>query len=196
LDAGGVRFILISSDKAVRPTNMMGASTRLAELVIQDLARCVGQPGGGRTVFSMVRFGNVVGSSGAGIPLFKAQIEEGGPVTLSHRDVTGYFMTIPEAARLVLVSGSFAAGGDVFVLNVGDPIRIYDLARQMISASNYTVRDGANPDGDIEIKITGLRPVEKIQEELLTGEGQNTTQHPKILQARESISARSKWQKC
>jgi len=185
LDAGVARFILISSDKAVRPTNMMGASKRLAELVIQDLATRVGRPGGGRTVFSMVRFGNVVGSSGSVIPLFQAQIEKGGPVTLTHREVTRYFMTIPEAARLVLVSGSFAAGGDVFVLDMGDPIRIYDLARQMITASNYAVRDGANPDGDIEIKITGLRPGEKIHEELLIGKGQTTTPHPKILQARE-----------
>ena len=185
LEAGVDRFILISSDKAVRPTNMMGASKRLAEIVVQDLASRVGRPGGGRTLFSMVRFGNVVGSSGSVIPLFQQQIAKGGPITLTHRDVTRFFMTIPEAARLVLVSGSFAAGGDVFVLDMGDPIAIYDLARQMITASNYTVRDGTNPEGDIEIKITGLRPGEKIHEELLIGEGQITTPHPKILQARE-----------
>ncbi|MEH6655979.1 nucleoside-diphosphate sugar epimerase/dehydratase [Loktanella salsilacus] len=185
LEAGVDRFILISSDKAVRPTNMMGASKRLAEIVVQDLASRVGRPGGGRTLFSMVRFGNVVGSSGSVIPLFQKQIEKGGPITLTHRDVTRFFMTIPEAARLVLVSGSFGRGGDVFVLDMGDPISIYDLARQMITASNYTVRDGTNPEGDIEIKITGLRPGEKIHEELLIGEGQITTLHPKILQARE-----------
>ena len=186
LNTGVARFILISSDKAVRPTNMMGASKRLAELVVQDLASRVGQSGGGRTLFSMVRFGNVVGSSGSVIPLFKAQIEKGGPVTLTHRDVTRYFMTIPEAARLVLVSSSFTVGGDVFVLDMGDPIPIYDLARQMITASNYSVRDSANPEGDIEIKITGLRPGEKIHEELLISEGQITTPHPKIMQAREN----------
>ena len=175
------RFILISSDKAVRPKNMMGASKRLAEMVVQDIA----SRHRGRCVFSMVRFGNVMGSSGSVIPLFHDQIEKGGPVTLTHRDVTRYFMTIPEAARLVLVTGSFASGGDVFVLDMGDPIPIYDLARQMIEAAGYRLRDAANPDGDIEIHITGLRPGEKIHEELLIGEGQLTTPHPKILQARE-----------
>lgn len=175
------RFILISSDKAVRPKNMMGASKRMAELVVQDLAsRTKG------TVFTMVRFGNVMGSSGSVIPLFQDQIEKGGPVTLTHREVTRFFMTIPEAAKLVLVAGSFASGGDVFVLDMGDPIPIYDLARQMISAAGYTARDDANPDGDIEIRITGLRPGEKIHEELLIGEGQLTTPHPKILQANEA----------
>tara|TARA_R100000935_G_scaffold27031_2_gene47144 strand:+ start:955 stop:2787 length:1833 start_codon:yes stop_codon:yes gene_type:complete len=179
---GGVeRFILISSDKAVRPQNMMGASKRLAELVVQDLASRTKN-----TVFTMVRFGNVMGSSGSVIPLFQDQIQKGGPVTLTHRDVTRFFMTIPEAAKLVLVAGSFASGGDVFVLDMGDPISIYELARQMISAVGYSVRDESNPNGDIEIRITGLRPGEKIHEELLIGEGQLTTPHPKILQANEA----------
>ena len=176
------RFILISSDKAVRPTNMMGASKRLAEVVVQDLASRTRNG----TLFSMVRFGNVMGSSGSVIPLFQDQIEKGGPVTLTHREVTRYFMTIPEAARLVLVAGSFAGSGDVLVLDMGAPIAIYDLARQMITAAGYTTRDENNPEGDIEIKITGLRPGEKIHEELLIGEGQTTTPHPKIL--RESAS--------
>ncbi|SHF79812.1 NDP-sugar epimerase, includes UDP-GlcNAc-inverting 4,6-dehydratase FlaA1 and capsular polysaccharide biosynthesis protein EpsC [Loktanella atrilutea] len=180
--AGVERFILISSDKAVRPQNMMGASKRMAELVVQDLA----SRSKGRTVFTMVRFGNVMGSSGSVIPLFQDQIAKGGPVTLTHREVTRFFMTIPEAAKLVLVAGSFANGGDVFVLDMGDPIPIYDLARQMIVAAGYTLRDAANPNGDIEIEITGLRPGEKIHEELLIGEGQLTTPHPKILQANEA----------
>ena len=171
------RFILVSSDKAVRPKNMMGASKRLSEMVVQDLASRT-QNG---TLFSMVRFGNVMGSSGSVIPLFQDQITKGGPVTLTHREVTRYFMTIPEAARLVLVSGSFATSGDVLVLDMGDPIPIYELARNMITAAGYTTRDDDNPDGDIEIQITGLRPGEKIHEELLIGEGQTTTPHPKIL---------------
>lgn len=181
VEAGIERFILISSDKAVRPKNMMGASKRLAEMVVQDLA----SRHKGACVFSMVRFGNVMGSSGSVIPLFQDQIQKGGPLTLTHRDVTRYFMTIPEAARLVLVAGSFANGGDVFVLDMGDPIPIHDLACQMIEAAGYRVRDEENPDGDIEIQITGLRPGEKIHEELLIGKGQLTTSHPKILQARE-----------
>lgn len=185
-EAGVERFILISSDKAVRPTNVMGASKRLAELVIQDLAK---RSGG--TVFSMVRFGNVLGSSGSVIPLFKEQIARGGPVTLTHEDVTRYFMTIAEAARLVLLAGSFAhggasKGGDVFVLDMGKPVKIRDLAEQMITATGYSVRDEANPDGDIEIVVTGLRPGEKLHEELLIGEGLLTTPHSKILRAREA----------
>ena len=181
----GVRqFILISSDKAVRPKNVMGASKRMAEIVVQDLASRSNTAGGG-TIYSMVRFGNVIGSSGSVVPLFTDQIARGGPVTLTHRDVTRYFMTIPEAARLVLVAGGFAHGGDVFVLDMGDPIPIIDLARQMIAAAGYSVRDDAHPEGDIEIVLTGLRPGEKMHEELLIGEGQITTPHPKILQARE-----------
>lgn len=183
-EAGVERFILISTDKAVRPKNLMGASKRLAEIVVQDLAsRSNGAAG--KTIFSMVRFGNVIGSSGSVIPLFQDQIARGGPVTLTHKEVTRYFMTIPEAARLVLVAGSFATGGDVFVLDMGDPILIYDLARQMIEASGFKLRDEEHPDGEIEIVLTGLRPGEKMHEELLIGEGQITTQHSKILQARE-----------
>jgi FlaA1/EpsC-like NDP-sugar epimerase len=182
-EAGVKKFVLISTDKAVRPTNVMGASKRLAELVVQDLAkRSQG------TVFSMVRFGNVLGSSGSVIPLFKEQIAKGGPVTLTHEDVTRYFMTIGEAARLVLLAGSFSDGhnrGDVFVLDMGDPVKIRDLARQMIEAAGLTARDEANPDGDIEILVTGLRPGEKLHEELLIGEGLLTTPHPKILRAHE-----------
>ncbi len=183
-EMGVRRFILISSDKAVRPKNVMGASKRMAEIVVQDLASRSKTAGGG-TIYSMVRFGNVIGSSGSVVPLFTDQIARGGPVTLTHRDVTRYFMTIPEAARLVLVAGGFAHGGDVFVLDMGDPIPIIDLARQMIAAAGYTVRDEGNPDGDIDIVLTGLRPGEKMHEELLIGEGQITTAHPKILQARE-----------
>lgn len=176
------RFILISTDKAVRPSNMMGASKRMAEMVVHDLANRYPDV----TNFSMVRFGNVMGSSGSVIPLFHKQIKQGGPVTVTHPDVTRYFMTIPEAARLVLVAGSFEAAGDVFVLDMGDPVRIYDLACQMISAVGYTLRNAANPEGDIEIKIIGLQPGEKIDEELLIGEGQTTTAHPRILQANET----------
>ncbi len=175
------RFILVSTDKAVRPTNIMGASKRLAEIVVHDLANRTQS----KTMFSMVRFGNVMGSSGSVIPLFHEQIKNGGPVTVRHPEVTRYFMTIPEAARLVLVAGSFDASGDVFVLDMGDPVRIYDLACQMISAVGYSLRSDANPSGDIEIKFTGLRPGEKIHEELLIGKGQTTTAHPRILQANE-----------
>lgn len=184
-EAGVLRFVLISTDKAVRPTNVMGASKRLAELVIQDLAK---RSRG--TVFSMVRFGNVLGSSGSVIPLFKEQIERGGPVTLTHEDVTRFFMTINEAARLVLLAGSFSdpgrsCGGEVYVLDMGKPVRIRDLAEQMIEAAGYTVRDEVNPEGDIEITVIGLRPGEKLHEELLIGEGLLTTPHPKILRAEE-----------
>ncbi len=184
-EAGVARFIYVSTDKAVRPKNLMGASKRLAETLIQDFASRA-TPSAGGTIFSMVRFGNVIGSSGSVIPLFQQQIAKGGPVTLTHREVTRYFMTIPEAARLVLVSGTFATGGDVFVLDMGDPVPILNLARQMIEAMGHSVRDEANPAGDIEIVLTGLRPGEKLHEELLIGEGQTTTPHPKILQARES----------
>ncbi len=184
-EAGVARFIYISTDKAVRPKNLMGASKRLAETIIQDFASR-SNPAAGGTIFSMVRFGNVIGSSGSVIPLFQEQIAKGGPVTLTHRDVSRYFMTIPEAARLVLVSGTFATGGDVFVLDMGDPVPIYNLARQMIEATGHSVRDEETRDGDIEIVLTGLRPGEKLHEELLIGEGQTTTPHPKILQAREA----------
>lgn len=183
--AGVERFILISTDKAVRPTNIMGASKRLAELVVQDLARR-----SRKTVFSMVRFGNVLGSSGSVVPLFKAQIARGGPVTVTHPEVTRFFMTISEAVKLVLLAGSFSRaegsrGGDVFVLDMGAPMKILDLARQMIAAAGLTVKDPGNPGGDIEIEFIGLRPGEKLQEELLIGEGLLTTPHPKIMRAQE-----------
>ncbi|QQA45084.1 polysaccharide biosynthesis protein [Pelagovum pacificum] len=180
LARGVSHFVLISTDKAVRPTNIMGASKRLAELVIQDLATRSGS-----TRFSMVRFGNVLGSSGSVIPLFEEQIGRGGPVTVTHREVTRYFMTIGEAARLVLIAGSFTEGGDVFVLDMGKPIPIMKLARDMIEASGYSVRDEETPDGDIEIRITGLRPGEKLHEELLIGAQMLGTHHPKILRALE-----------
>lgn len=182
-EAGVKKFVLISTDKAVRPTNIMGASKRLAELVVQDLAK---RSNG--TAFSMVRFGNVLGSSGSVIPLFKEQIANGEPITLTHEDVTRFFMTIAEAARLVLLAGSFSdggRGGDVFVLDMGEPVKIRDLARQMIEEAGLTVRDAENPDGDIPVLITGLRPGEKLHEELLIGEGLLTTPHPKILRAQE-----------
>lgn len=185
-EAGVQRFILISTDKAVRPTNVMGASKRLAEMVVQDLAKRTS-----KTVFCMVRFGNVLGSSGSVVPLFKDQIAKGGPITLTHEDVTRYFMTISEAAHLVLLAGSFSepgntVGGDVFVLDMGKPMRIRDLAEQMVHAAGYTVRDETRPDGDIEIRMIGLRPGEKMHEELLIGAGLLTTPHAKILRAHEN----------
>lgn len=183
-ETGVGRFILVSTDKAVRPTNIMGASKRLAEIVVQDLARRSPQ-----TRFSIVRFGNVLGSSGSVVPLFNEQIARGGPVTLTHEDVTRYFMTIAEAARLVLLAGAFGGGdsrgSDVFVLDMGTPVRIRDLAEQMIRAAGCTVRDETHPNGDIEIKVIGLRPGEKMHEELLIGAGLLTTPHPKILRAEE-----------
>jgi len=179
-EAGAERFILVSTDKAVRPSSVMGASKRLAEMCVQDLATRAE-----RTRFSMVRFGNVLGSSGSVLPLFQEQIARGGPVTLTHSDVTRYFMTIPEAVRLVLLAGTFARGGDVFALDMGQPIPVRTIARQMIEGANKTVRDTSNPDGDIEIRITGLRPGEKLHEELLIGTDMLTTPHPKILRAQE-----------
>ncbi|MCW1918844.1 polysaccharide biosynthesis protein [Rhodobacter sp. KR11] len=182
-EAGVERFILISTDKAVRPTNVMGASKRMAEMVVQDLAKRAR-----KTHFAIVRFGNVLGSSGSVVPLFKEQIAKGGPITLTHEDVTRYFMTVSEAVQLVLLAGSFPLGGaeaDVFVLDMGKPMRIRDLAEQMILAAGYRVRDEATPDGDIEIRMIGLRPGEKLHEELLIGAGLLTTPHAKILRARE-----------
>jgi len=179
-EAGVERFILVSTDKAVRPSSVMGASKRFAEMIVQDLATR-----SERTRFSMVRFGNVLGSSGSVIPVFADQIARGGPVTLTHPEVTRYFMTIPEAVRLVLLAGSFARDGDVFVLDMGEPVAIQDIARRMIEASGYTVRDAASPRGDIEIAITGLRPGEKMHEELLIGSDMLTTLHPRILRAQE-----------
>ena len=180
LDNGVERFILISTDKAVRPTNIMGATKRLAELLIQDM-----QERSDKTTFSIVRFGNVLGSSGSVIPLFKEQIENGGPITVTDTNVTRFFMTIPEAARLVLLCGATAEGGDVFVLDMGEPVKIMQLARQMIELAGRTVRDESNPDGDIEIKQIGLRPGEKLYEELLIGDNTLPTSHEKILRARE-----------
>jgi len=173
-------FVLISTDKAVRPTNIMGASKRLAEMVLQGLAGNTSS-----TKFTMVRFGNVLGSSGSVVPKFRQQIRDGGPITLTHADVTRYFMTIPEAAQLVIQAGAMAKGGDVFVLDMGEPVKIMDLARRIIELSGLTVRDDANPDGDIEIEVTGLRPGEKLYEELLIGDNPQPTSHPRIMKARE-----------
>lgn len=177
------RFVLISTDKAVRPTNIMGATKRMAELVIQDI-----QSRNGHTKFSMVRFGNVLGSSGSVIPLFQQQIAAGGPVTVTHPDVVRYFMTIPEASRLVLLAGAYAKGGDVFVLDMGKPARIIDIAKRMIVLSGNTVKEGNSAEGKgIEIVITGLRPGEKLYEELLIdGNGLTSTAHNKIFRAEES----------
>ena len=174
------RFVLVSTDKAVRPTNIMGASKRLAELALQGLAQ---QHSG--TCFSMVRFGNVLGSSGSVVPLFRRQIEAGGPITLTHADITRYFMTIPEAAQLVIQAGAMAQGGDVFVLDMGEPVRIIDLARRLVELSGRTVRDERTPEGDIELRITGLRPGEKLYEELLIGDNPMGTMHPRVMKAHE-----------
>jgi FlaA1/EpsC-like NDP-sugar epimerase len=177
-------FILVSTDKAVRPTNVMGATKRAAEQVVQAAAARAT-----KTRFSMVRFGNVLGSSGSVVPLFHRQIESGGPVTLTHKDITRYFMTIPEAAQLVLQAAGLAQGGEVFVLDMGDSVRIEDLARAMIELSGLTVRDEANPDGDIEIVEVGLRPGEKLHEELLIGNAPQRTNHERIMMAHEAFMA-------
>ncbi|MGB7287980.1 MAG: nucleoside-diphosphate sugar epimerase/dehydratase [Salaquimonas sp.] len=183
--AGVERFILISTDKAVRPTNVMGATKRVAELVVQSQAEISCKKGNG-TIFSMVRFGNVLGSSGSVIPVFKSQISNGGPVTVTHKDVTRYFMTIPEAAQLVVQAAFMAEGGEVFVLDMGDPVKIDDLAKLAIQLSGLTVRSEEEPNGDIEIKYIGLRPGEKLFEELLTDENAQGTIHPKIMKANEN----------
>ncbi len=180
LQAGVETFVLVSTDKAVNPTNVMGATKRLAEQVLQGLqARTTA------TRFCMVRFGNVLGSSGSVVPLFREQIRRGGPVTVTHPQVIRYFMTIPEAAQLVIQAGSMARGGDVFVLNMGRPVRIDDLARRMINLMGLSVRDSTNPDGDIEIHYTGLRSAEKLFEELLIGNTVTQTDHPMIMRAIE-----------
>jgi FlaA1/EpsC-like NDP-sugar epimerase len=173
-------FVLISTDKAVNPTNVMGCTKRVAEMVLQGI-----QQRGGNTRFCMVRFGNVLESSGSVVPLFREQIRNGGPVTVTHPDVIRYFMTIPEAAQLVIQAGSMGSGGDVFVLDMGSPVRIADLAKRMIQLAGYSVRDDKHPDGDIEIEFTGLRPAEKLFEELLIGKNVTGTEHPRILRAME-----------
>jgi len=189
-------FVLVSTDKAVRPTNVMGASKRMAELALQamaassavDFSSLDAEPGGSarnRTVFAMVRFGNVLGSSGSVVPLFRRQLAEGGPLTVTHEEVTRYFMTIPEAAQLVLQAGAMAHGGEVFVLDMGQSVRIIDLARRMVQLSGLTLRDKQHPGGDVEIQITGLRPGEKLYEELLIGDNPEPTAHQRIMKARE-----------
>lgn len=180
LATGVETFVLISTDKAVRPTNVMGASKRLAELILQALARR-----SNTTRFCMVRFGNVLGSSGSVVPLFRKQIAAGGPITLTHLEITRYFMTIPEAAQLVIQAGSMGRGGEVYVLDMGQPVKIVDLARRMVHLSGLEVRDEAHPDGDIAIEVIGLRPGEKLYEELLIGENVEGTAHPLIMRAYE-----------
>lgn len=193
--ACGVKhFVLISTDKAVRPTNVMGSTKRLAEMVLQALSResapaLYGEGSGvhrvNKTRFTMVRFGNVLGSSGSVIPLFREQIARGGPVTVTHPNITRYFMTIPEAAQLVIQAGAMGQGGDVFVLDMGEPVRIVELAEKMIRLSGLSVRDEKNPKGDIAIEFTGLRPGEKLYEELLIGDNVTPTEHPMIMSAHE-----------
>lgn len=180
LEYGVETYVLISTDKAVRPTNIMGASKRMAELVLQALAR-----ESQSTIFSMVRFGNVLGSSGSVVPLFRKQIKEGGPITVTHPEIIRYFMTIPEAAQLVIQAGAMAKGGDVFVLDMGEPVRIADLARTMVRLMGLEVKEGDSQSGDIEIKFTGLRPGEKLFEELLIGENAHGTAHPRVMRAHE-----------
>lgn len=196
IKAGVINFVLISTDKAVRPTNVMGSTKRLAEMVLQALS-CESAPvlfGDGRGVhhvnktrFTMVRFGNVLGSSGSVIPLFREQIKRGGPVTVTHPNITRYFMTIPEAAQLVIQAGAMGQGGDVFVLDMGEPVKIADLAERMIRLSGLSLRSEENPQGDIAIEFTGLRPGEKLYEELLIGEDVKPTEHPMIMRAEEDM---------
>lgn len=194
LQAGVTNFVLISTDKAVRPTNVMGSSKRLAELILQALSResspvLLGDnhnvPQINSTRFTMVRFGNVLGSSGSVIPLFRQQIKAGGPLTVTHPKITRYFMTIPEAAQLVIQAGSMGQGGDVFVLDMGEPVKIVELAEKMIHLSGLSVRTERNPTGDIAIEFTGLRPGEKLYEELLIGDNVDATRHPMIMSAHE-----------
>jgi FlaA1/EpsC-like NDP-sugar epimerase len=196
LEAGVANFVLISTDKAVRPTNVMGSTKRLAELVLQALSTEVAPVLFGKsaniaqvnkTRFTMVRFGNVLGSSGSVIPLFHKQIRNGGPLTVTHPKITRYFMTIPEAAQLVIQAGSMGQGGDVFVLDMGEPVRIVELAEKMIHLSGLSIRSDKNPQGDIAIEFTGLRPGEKLFEELLIGDNVVATRHPMIMSAKEDF---------
>ena len=194
MQAGVLNFVLISTDKAVRPTNVMGSTKRLAELVLQALSREIAPVLFGdssnvsrvnKTRFTMVRFGNVLGSSGSVIPLFHRQIKTGGPLTVTHPKITRYFMTIPEAAQLVIQAGSMGQGGDVFVLDMGEPVKIVELAEKMIHLSGLSIRSERNPQGDISIEFTGLRPGEKLYEELLIGDNVAATPHPMIMTANE-----------
>jgi FlaA1/EpsC-like NDP-sugar epimerase len=182
IEEGVDTFVLISTDKAVRPTSTMGATKRVAELVLQALSAKQSS-----TKFTMVRFGNVLGSSGSVIPLFKQQIKDGGPVTVTDKDITRYFMIIPEAVELVIQAGAMGTGGDVFVLNMGKPIKIDTLAKKMVHLSGLEVKDESNSKGDIEIKYTGLRPGEKLYEELLIGDNVSETDNPLIMRAKEDM---------
>jgi len=185
IHAGVKAFIFVSTDKAVRPTSVMGASKRLAEIILQSM----NESSNGRTIFSMVRFGNVLGSSGSVIPLFQEQLERGGPVTVTHAEMVRYFMTIPEAASLVIQAGAMAKGGEVFVLDMGEPVKIIDLAKNMIRLAGRTLRDQDHPTGEIEIQITGTRPGEKLYEELLISSDATTTEHVSIGLAREPFES-------
>lgn len=204
LKAGVAHFVLISTDKAVRPTNVMGSTKRLAEMVLQALSREQAPVLFGKgevlnevnkTRFTMVRFGNVLGSSGSVIPLFHEQIRRGGPVTVTHPNITRYFMTIPEAAQLVIQAGSMGEGGDVFVLDMGEPVKIAELAEKMIHLSGLSVRSAENPQGDIAIEFTGLRPGEKLYEELLIGDNVSPTEHPMIMRANEEMLSWEEYRK-
>ena len=184
LAAGVSLFVLISTDKAVRPTNIMGTTKRMAELVLQAFAATQD-----KTIFSMVRFGNVLGSSGSVIPLFREQIAKGGPITITHPDIIRYFMTIPEAVQLVIQAGAMGKGGDVFILDMGEPVRILDMAKRLIRLSGRSIRDERHPSGDIEIALIGLRPGEKLFEELLIEGKAIPTEHPRIMRKEESCMA-------
>jgi FlaA1/EpsC-like NDP-sugar epimerase len=196
LQTGVANFVLISTDKAVRPTNVMGSSKRLSELILQALSREAAPVMYGdsskisrvnKTRFTMVRFGNVLGSSGSVIPLFHQQIKAGGPLTVTHPKITRYFMTIPEAAQLVVQAGAMGQGGDVFVLDMGEPVKIVELAEKMVHLSGFSVRSPDNPHGDIAIEFSGLRPGEKLYEELLIGDDVSPTAHPMIMAANEDF---------